>query len=239
MTTQEFSAGMDLALNSYANRADFGEQNSRQTIQLDEYEKSVVLTNAQEAVILSLYNGRNSSGNSLESTEELRRYLSPLIEERELSPITVSNFKGIDSSSKVFALPDNLWFITYESLIISNGKCESMTTMDVIPVRQDEYQKLRKNPFRGANDRRALRLDLKDNKVEIVCKYDISTYYVRYLRKLKPIILTDLDDQVIGGLSTVTECEVHESLHQKILELAVQMALQSRGYTREQNNNRE
>ena len=239
MTTQEFSAGMDLALNSYANRADFGEQDSRQTIQLDEYEKSVVLTNAQEAVILSLYNGRNSSGNSLESTEELRRYLSPLIEERELSPITVSNFKGMDSSSKVFALPDNLWFITYESLIISNGKCESMTTMDVIPVRQDEYQKLRKNPFRGANDRRALRLDLKDNKVEIVCKYDISTYYVRYLRKLKPIILTDLDDQVIGGLSTVTECEVHESLHQRILELAVQMALQSRGYTREQNNNRE
>ena len=174
-----------------------------------------------------------------EETEELRRYLSDLIEEAELEPLSSTSGKpiGIDSKSKFFTLPEDLWFITYESVLLSEGKCENHTTMEVVPVRQDEYHRIKKNPFRGANDRRALRLDLSEGNVEIVCKYPVAEYYVRYLKKLKPIILVQLDDDTqLRGETTPMTSELPESLHLRILNRAVEMALQSRGYTREQNN---
>ena len=240
MTRENFSSGFDTLLNSYATKAGFGNTDNPLSVELSEYEKSVFLTNAQEELVLGLYTGKNPSGESFEQTEELRRYLSNIVKEATLSPITTSNGMplGIDSRSKFFTLPDNLWFITYESVKVSDSKCEDMSILNVVPVRQDEYQKLKKNPFRGANDRRALRLDLSDNNVEIVSKYNVSEYYVRYLRKIRPIVLESFigEDLTIEGVDTPTECELHESLHRKILEIAVRMALQSKGYTRNNEN---
>ena len=178
MNTQEFSHQFDTLLNSHAVAAGFGKADSPATVELDEYEKSLFLTNSQEEIALSLYTGRNSSGLSFEETEELRRYLSNLVCEAELSPITTTDGKplGIESTSKFFTLPKDLWFITYESVDLEKGKCESHSSMEVVPVRQDEIHKIKKNPFRGANDRRALRLDLSEGNVEIVCKYPVSEY---------------------------------------------------------------
>ena len=240
MTREDFSNSFDTQLNSYAHTASFGDDTSKVDIRLDEYEKSLFLTKAQEELVLSLYNGRNSSLQGFEETEELRRYLSNLIEEKEINPIETSDGKplGMESSSKFFTLPEDLWFITYESVIISDGKCENTTSMEVVPVRQDEYHRLKKNPFRGANDRRSLRLDLGDDNVEIVSKYTVTKYYIRYLRKVKPIILVNLSDGLeIQGESTASDCELHESLHERILEMAVMMALQSKGYNVSKNNN--
>jgi hypothetical protein len=242
MTTNDFSSQFDVLLNSYAVAARFGSTDNPGTIELDEYEKSLLLTKSQEDLTIELYTGRNSMGTSFEETEEMRRYLSKIVKEAKLEPITTSSDKplGIDSNSKFFTLPADLWFITYESVWVSDGKCKSMKTMDVYPVTQDEYHKIKRNPFRGANDRRALRLDLSDGVIEIVSKYTVTEYYLRYLRRLQPIILTNLgNDQDIEGVNTVSECELPETLHQRILDRAVQLALQSRGYIREQNNNRE
>lgn len=230
---------MDILLNSYAVSAGFGSTDNPGTIELDEYEKSQLLTKSQEDTVIDLYSGRNPIGASFEQTEELRRYLANLVREAKLSPIeTTAGILGIDSKSKFFTLPEDLWFITYESVSITDGKCEGHTSLEVIPVRQDEYHRIKKNPFRGANSRRALRLDLSDGVIEIVSKYAVSEYYLRYLRKIKPIILTDLgSENSIRGISSATECELPESLHQMILERAVAAALQSRGYnTRNENN---
>jgi hypothetical protein len=239
MRLQDFSTGMDTLLNSYAFQARFGSTDNPGTIELDEYEKSQLLTKSQEDTVIDLYSGRNPIGASFEQTEELRRYLANLVREAKLSPIeTTTGILGIDSKSKFFTLPEDLWFITYESVSITDGKCEGHTSLEVIPVRQDEYHRIKKNPFRGANGRRALRLDLSDGVIEIVSKYAVSEYYLRYLRKIKPIILTDLgSENSIRGISSATECELPESLHQMILERAVAAALQSRGYnTRNENN---
>ena len=246
MQIQEFSYQFDTLLNSHAVAVGFGKQNSPATIELDEYEKSLFLTNAQEEIALSLYSGRNSSLQGFEETEELRRYLSSLVCEAEIEPIKTASDKpvGIYNKSTFFFLPDGtktpaVWFITYESVTLTEGKCEGHTDMQVVPVTQDEYHKIRKNPFRGANDRRALRLDLSGNIVEIVCKYEVSKYYIRYLKQPKPIILVQLDaDTQLRGETTPMTSELPESLHLRILNRAVEMALQSRGYTRE-NNNRE
>ena len=230
---------MDTLLNSYAFQARFGSTDNPGTVELDEYEKSQLLTKSQEDTVIDLYSGRNPIGASFEQTEELRRYLANLVREAKLSPIeTTAGILGIDSKSKFFTLPEDLWFITYESVSITDGKCEGHTSLEVIPVRQDEYHRIKKNPFRGANGRRALRLDLSDGVIEIVSKHAVSEYYLRYLRKIKPIILTDLgSENSIRGISSATECELPESLHQMILERAVAAALQSRGYnTRNENN---
>ena len=114
-----------------------------------------------------------------------------------------------------------------------------MKTQEVYPVRQDEYHKIRKNPFRGANARRALRLDLSDNVIEIISNSQVASYYVRYLRKLKPIVLEDFTGEIsINGVSQKTECELPETLHQRILEGAVMMALRAKGINLENNENR-
>lgn len=234
MTLNDFSAQFDTLLNSYAAIASFGSTNNPTSVELDEYEKSQFLTKAQEEFVLSLYNGKNPYGESFEQTEELRRYLAPLVKEVKLNPIQTSNGMplGVDSKSKFFTLPEELWFITYEAVEISDGECDSHSTQDVFPVRQDEYNKLKKNPFRGANFRRALRLDLSENNIEIISKYNVTKYYLRYLKKVKPILLADFGEEApIEGYTTAQECELHEGLHQRILELAVRMALQSRGYT--------
>ncbi|WP_308395934.1 hypothetical protein [Prevotella sp.] len=233
MTIDEFSNSFDTLLNSYALISNFGEETSKQTITLDEYEKSVLLTKAQEEIVLSLYNSKNPYGEAFEGTEELRRYLSNLITEKSLKPITnISGTPlGLESKSKFFTLPEDLWFITLESVVIDNSKCDAETIMKVYPVKQDEYQAIRDNPFRGANDRRALRLDLSEGNVEIICKYMIAIYYIRYIKKVPPIILEDLpNDLTIEGKSEASDCILHEALHQKILDRAVQLALQSRGY---------
>lgn len=240
MTIDEFSNSFDTLLNSYALTPNFGEETSKQTITLDEYEKSVLLTKAQEEIVLSLYNGKNPYGEAFEGTEELRRYLSNLITEKYLKPITNTSGTplGLESKSKFFTLPEDLWFITLESVVVDNGKCNDNTIIKVYPVKQDEYQVIRDNPFRGANDRRALRLDLSEGNVEIICKYLVSVYYIRYIKKVPPIVLIDLPDGLsVEGEAKAKDCILHKALHQRILDRAVQLALQSRGYGINKSNN--
>lgn len=231
MLIEDFSHNFDTLVNSYSTRGQFGD--TEPDIRFNEHEKSVFLTKAQEQFVIGLYTGRNATRESFEQTEEMRRYLSSLVREATLTPIvtTNGNVLGMESNSKFFTLPEDLWFITYESVKVSDAQCEGMSVIDVYPIRQDEYHKLKKNPFRGANNRRVLRLDLSENNVEIISTQTVSEYYVRYLQKLHPIILIDLseDGLAINGESAVRGCELHESLHQRILDLAVQMALQSRG----------
>jgi hypothetical protein len=247
MTPSEFSNQFDVLVNSYTRFRDFDNKEPRDTIEFDEYEKSLYLTKAQEELVRGLYNGRNSLSESFEQTEELRRYLSDLVVEAELQPTVTSNGLplGVDSNSKFFTLPEDLWFITYEEVKVSDSKCEDTSSLEVYPVRQDEYHRIKKNPFRGANERRALRLDLSEGVIEIVCKYTVTKYYLRYLQKLSPIILADLPNGITIGHTesftgnTVTPCYLHEGLHQKILELAVLMALQSKGFNvRNSNENK-
>lgn len=240
MTNQEFSNQFQVLVNSYRRFRDFDNKEPLDTLEFDEYEKSLYLTKAQEELVISLYNGKNVAGDSFEQTEEVRRYLATLIKSVEISPIqNTSGILGIDSNSKFFTLPNDLWFITYESVNISDGNCEGHTSLDVYPARQDEYAKLRKNPFRGANSRRALRFDLSDDNIEIVSKYTVTKYYVRYMRKLNPIILETMPNGItIGNTSIETSCELPETLHQKILERAVLTALRTRGMKIENNENR-
>ncbi len=68
MTRENFSNGFDTLLNSFANTIQFGEPNAKIDIAVDEYEKSLFLTQAQEEEVLSLYNGKNQDRESFETS---------------------------------------------------------------------------------------------------------------------------------------------------------------------------
>jgi len=219
MTNPELANEFDILYNNIL---------SNQAPGLDLYEKSVYCTLAEEKLALSFYNGRNDFLGSFEKTEELRRYLGTLVRTETLTPN--DNVEGlvIGESSAVFTLPDKLWFITYEQATYDNNvdACASGKTVEVVPVTQDNVHRVLKNPFKGPNSKRVLRLDIEDNQVELISKYKVAKYTVRYLEYISPIILTDLDEGLsINGESRETECKFPEGLHRTILELAVNLAV--------------
>ena len=225
MTTKEFSDAFDTMLNSYG---DFSG-----TLAFDEYEKSLFLTQAQEQIVIELYTGRNTKGSSFEKTEEMRASLRSLI---KTSPCdSIWELKGISKCSKFFTLPKDVLFITYESATLDDktAGCKNGSEILIVPVTQDEFNTIMENPFRQASKRRALRLDYgttndDTNVVEIVTKYNIKDYTIRYLSKPTPIILADLDGLYIDKETKTTECKLNSVLHKPILERAVLLALSSR-----------
>ena len=220
MTTEEFSNEFDVLLNSYITI-------NQDSFKLDEYEKSVLLTESQEAVIKELYSGK-LAGEGFEETEEQRRNLDSLVNTLELTSEDISKPKMSDKS-QFFQLPPDIWFITYESALLSDESlgCKNNTRVIVIPIRQDEYHSVESNPFRGPSDKRVLRIDTGSSIVELISKYNIRSYFVKYLSKPKPIILQDISNEnlTINGEKLKMGCKLNESLHRTILEGAVALAI--------------
>lgn len=245
MTVQEFSNEFDVLLNSYASKLPEGEQISN--IVIDEYEKSVFLTKAQEQIVTELYTGKNRSLDSFEKNEETRRNLSKLIATYSVEERLPSESALFDESV-VFPIPDDVMYITYEQLKVKNitPECQDKPsiTLQVIPVTQDELLRTSQNPFKGVNKRRAFRLDLNDveeyydlkSRVEIVTKYSNPENYellytIRYLKQPEPIILIDLTESDLSINEIYTqrnECQLSPNLHRQILERAVLLALVSK-----------
>lgn len=216
MTTQEFSTEFDILYNNIsANTAAPG---------VNEYEKSVFLTQAQEALVLSIYNGQFNE-DSFESTEEVSDYINTLVRQSKITDTIKGD--GISENSVFYKLPTDLWFITYESVILRDESlgCKNGQEVIVKPITQDKYYSISKNPFRRANDRRVLRL-LYEDKAELISKYKIESYLVRYLSKPEPIILEDLSSYgvTINGKTEITECKLNPVVHRLILNKAVQLA---------------
>lgn len=220
MTIEEFSNEFDSYINA------FGEINS--ITQFDEYEKSIFLTQAQELIVTSLYNGTLKQI-GFEETEELRRYLNDLVKTKVYNKEDQIEGNPLSSKSVFYNVDDDVLFITCEEVILSsNDICMDGKTIEVIPVTQDDYHRTKDNPFKGPNKRRALRLDT-EGMVEIISNYNIDKYIMRYLSKPSPIILIDLEYPLsINKESNITECKLNPALHRTILEMAVKLAIASK-----------
>lgn len=228
MGVKEFSDEFDILLNSYSTTPPYGDEN-KLDITLNEYEKSVFLTKAQDDIVIELYTGKNQFGDSFEKTEEIRRYLSDLVKTVELSE-KLTGYTGVSKSSMFFKLPEDVWFITYESATLKDERlgCLDGEEATIVPVTQDEYYRIAKNPFRGPSKGRAVRLDIGDGVIEIISDYNIDKYLVRYLSRPKPIILEDLSELSVNGVKVRTECELNPAIHRAILERAVRLAIISK-----------
>lgn len=199
---------------------------------LEEYEKSVFLTRAEEAVAIAVYKG--SLGDSFEATEEITDYLATLVDQVTLTSPS-NEAIHIVPSSVVYSLPEDFLFRTYESCGITVDGCGTMTA-NVVPVTQDEFWRTSRNPFKKQNSSRVLRLafgksdEVDDNLseahyTELVSDYPVASYTLRYMRKPDPIILEPLEGGLsINGKTEQMTCKMPEALHQTILTEAVKLA---------------
>ena len=169
MTCNEFSDGFDTLVDSYRRFKDFDKQEMLDSVEFNEYEKSFFLTEAQDEMVVNLYNGKNIYGDSFEGTEEMRRYLSSLVKTCECA-LTTGDDPMETKYSLFYSLPDDIYFIIYERVTIDDDSleesdnCHNGMTVDVYPVTHDEYNRIKRNPFRGSNYRRVLRLDVGTNR---------------------------------------------------------------------------
>lgn len=251
MTIEELSNEFDVLLNSYKNKLVFGEQDGTSDINLNEYEKSVFLTSAQNDVLLSIYRGTNTYAlSSFDSNEETKRLLNDFIKEAEL----VYNEEDDLEDYGKYTLPSDVLFILYESVYSR----ELNKYVEVVPTTYDELHKIRRNPFRGPNKHRILRLDAGGREVPVfdedgnIFDYDhisevalvalsdgkdafsIDNYNIKYISKPDPIILENLPEGLsINGKSTQTSLnkKFNYTFYKMVLERAVQLALSSRVVT--------
>ena len=222
MNIQEFSNSFDTLLQPYITKESFSEQNN---LAFDEYEKSIFLTKAQEQIVLELYQ-------ELEQSEEVRKYLSNLIKTDNYVPVGEQDETLINNNFKSYKVEINndILFMIYEQCTLNDeNNCINNKIVSVVPTIHDDLNKVLKNPFKSPNSRKVIRLDF-DNKIELISKYNISNYKVRYLKKPNPIILVSLEDNlsINNGDTEVSNGETNPILHERIVQRAVQLAVQSK-----------
>ena len=209
-TSEEWSVNFDILYNNIS---------SNQAPGLTEYEKSVFLTQAQEAVILDLYKG--TSGDAFETTEEVTRYLSSLVKTHKFDNVSTTSNTAVGNKQYNISTSavENLWFVTYQSGSITIG--DNTRDVIVVPSRQDSLFKDLNNPFKGPNKNKVLAVS-EEGSIILYSKYPINTFYIKYLKRPNPIVLEDSELEI----SDVSDfnIEIPESLHNQVLYKAVQLA---------------
>lgn len=228
MTTTEFSNEFDILFNSI---------NSNAGQPLDEYEKSVLLTIAQEEIVRKYYDPKfNKAQEGFEMSEKRRRQLDSLITNASNSSPISSSADGLAGANSVFFnINSDVMYIINERLTIkSKLECYNGNVINVKPVTHDYINEHQDNPFRRPDEKVAWRMDYNKVKgtksVEIFypSTYQPSVYHYRYLRMPKPIILVDLlnidSTLTIRGLSAITESELSSEFHTEVLHKSIELA---------------
>ena len=150
MTRQEFSDTLTTMLNSYNTQANFGEQASKREIVLDEYEKSVLLTQAQDLIVKSYFDGTlNQQGQGFDDSTRRQMDFSSLIRVAELE---VSD-EGLrfDDRGVMFKLPrkgvngqvqqdtTDVLFILNEKLIAQETVASAIAEYWTVDVNETVY----------------------------------------------------------------------------------------------------
>ena len=210
MTTDDFSIEFDLLFNNIASNKAPG---------LNEYEKTLFLTEAQENIVRSLYSG---GSNSFETSEEMSSYLSSIVKCETFVAFENVNLYGWNAFG--VDIPNKIWYITLEDGVADDKPVE------VIPVTHDMFLRTVRNPFRGPSRKRALRVSRAGKATErysivIPAKNtNLTQYNVHYVEKPKPIILEE--DITIDNItySEKQTSKLPESIHRMILLEAVKLA---------------
>lgn len=238
MTTSEFSNAFDTLLSSYNTRAEFGEGASKREIVLDEYEKSVFLTQAQDIVIKAYFDSStNSQGQGIDDSTRRQVDFSSLITVASPSKMEAEegqSLQSFDDRGILYKLPSNILIMLNEKVKAGNRNYV------VIPINYAEYDRLMSKAYGQPLKKQCWRLFQNVSGIDITSEIiptegvEVSDYRIRYIRRPRPIILTNLslehqESLEIDGISSVTECELNPIVHMDILNKAVELALASKG----------
>lgn len=154
MTLEEFSTEFDVLYNSITSNAAPG---------FNDYEKSVLLTLAQEELIKSYFvANNNTTGVGLDGSQKRHYDFSTLIKIKSLKNISCDIITAGDkvnipfinnNTNAVFLIPNDVFLILNEHLIAKDNN------YIVFPISYDTYNLLMSKPFPYPNKRQAWRLD--------------------------------------------------------------------------------
>lgn len=156
MTTQEFSNEFEVLYNNIM---------SNQAPGLDEYEKSIFLTKAQEELVRDYFNSRNVKNAQGFDDSQKRQYdFSTLLSSAELYDCA-DNIRALaaskliafnpvfDNRSRVYLAPSDLFLAINENIEDSAKRRYS-----VLPISYDEYNRLMSKPYGFPLKRQAWRI---------------------------------------------------------------------------------
>lgn len=152
MTLEEFSTEFDVLYNSITSNAAPG---------FNDYEKSVLLTLAQEELIKSYFvANNNTTGVGLDGSQKRHYDFSTLIKVKTLDNIISSILTAKvempmlnRDANNMFLVPNDVFLVLNEHLIVKNN------SYIVFPISYDSYNLLMSKPFPYPNKRQAWRLD--------------------------------------------------------------------------------
>lgn len=225
MTTQEFSSEFDILYNNIMSNAAPG---------LDEYEKSVFLTKAQEEILKNYFNPKgNKYQEGFDDNEKRQIDFSSLVTVITIPSYSNSQYIKIDDRSLLFLMPNDMLFALNEVCEITENNINRL--VNVVPISFIEYSRLISKPYKRPLKNQCWRLissSSKKNRVfELILPFGSivpGSYRIRYISRPAPIILVDLSTEYpglsINGITSVTECELDPSIHYEILQRAVELA---------------
>jgi hypothetical protein len=207
MILDEFRNEFDILYNNIASNA---------APPIDDYEKSVFLTQAQDNIVKNLYRGDPQSGLSFENSEESREYLSDIVVELEFEPKDSGPIYDFDK-------PSDLLYILRETCIVNTNKC-NLGEIEVKPTTLNDLNRSLNNPFKRPSGNKVIRANI-GNTIRLYSKYPIEKYKIVYLQQPRPIVLSDLEEGLsINGVDYMSECELNPAIHRDILNNAVALA---------------
>lgn len=196
MTASEISARVDSIL-----------QRASEGITVDEYKKSVYLTEAQEffvSDVLSKY----------EYGDYIRHVLGPVLGNR-----TVTSFTSVKAGEYIVAGFTGMKAVLYE---VSN------TIIETIPLDYNDIHHTMKNPFRKPDGEIVWRTT--ENNIAILrSSVPITSYFYVYCKEITPIVLEDLPTNLdIKGVTTETTSVLPYDSVLQIIDLACKKILEDK-----------
>lgn len=216
MTNSEFSNEFDILYNNIM---------SNQAPGLDEYEKSVFLTKAQDEIVKSYFSPTgNKAMEGYDGSERRQIDFSMLMRIVSISEFTTGGTFDARASSAV--MPTDILMIVNESLEVTRNATDIILT--VVPLNYQEYNRLMSKPFKRPVKSQAWRLIYNSsvNKAELIAGVGdtLKSYQIRYVKRPQAIVLTTLEGVTLEGVTVEQSCELDPIIHQEILQRAVELA---------------
>ena len=237
MTTKEFSDQFDVLYNNIT---------SNQAPGLNEYEKSVFLTKAQDELVKNYFVPEgNPHQKGFDGNQKRQIDFSMLMRTANCTQIQ-QTIGTVDPRAITYTLPPDVMYIINESVQYYREEgYEILGIRQVIPLTYDEYMRLMSKPYKEPVKYQAWRLitgkESTNPKVDIIItssdkkKYltgeegEGMKYIIRYVKRPNPIVLANFEDTFgeelsIHGESNVSPCELDPAIHEEILQRAVELA---------------
>jgi hypothetical protein len=219
MTTQEFSDQFDLLYNNIT---------SNQAPGLNDYEKSVFLTKAQDEIVKAYFNPKlNKAQEGFDDNAKRQIDFSMLVKTKSLTTFTAAVFDS-RTNNKSISLEKDIMMILNEFADVKRGSNETSVRLTVVPIQYTEYARLMSKPFKRPTQYQAWRLINNDgsNKADLIIGTNdtLTKYIYRYVKRPQAIIIGTLEGVTIDSKATSQECELDPILHQEILQRAVELA---------------